>query len=32
MENTSMLMVTDLFSQNQQRLDIIAVLLYHLGI
>ena len=31
-ENMSMLMVTDLFPQNQQRSDIISVLLYHLGV
>ena len=31
-ENMSMLMVTDLFPQNQQRSDIIGVLLYHLGV
>ena len=31
-ENMSMLMVTGLFPQNQQRSDIIGVLLYNLGI
>ena len=31
-ENMSMLMATDLFPQNQQRSDIIGVLLYHLGV